>query len=120
MKTQIEILKSRLEGIGFEIIEHDGLLQITKISKENSDDSLLDLESISHVIQVVIELEDPLSLGNKFIFQNCSLKVYYEGWEAQEAAKIIKLNIAGILSENGIFDGMDFVVPINHEEIVVP
>lgn len=133
---QISLLKSKLEDIGFKITEHENLLQITGVEMKESksrcseaqadeDEALseIDLEKVSHAIQVVIEVEDPeniISGANKLIFQNCSLKVYYEGWELQELAKIIKFNIAGILNDNGIFHGMNFEFPKTHDAVLVP
>ena len=121
--NQIEALKSKLEAIGFNILLHENVLQLVGISAENESLDGIDLEKVSHVIQVVIELEDPhspFSAAQKLIFQNCSLKVYFEGWELQELAKIIKFNIAGILNDNGIFYGMNFEFPKTHEEVLVP
>ncbi len=115
MLNQIQLLETKLKEIGFEIEAHENVLQIISI-----DNDVIDLQKASHAIQVVIELDDPFSCGNKFIFQNCSLKVYYEGWELQELAKIIKFNIAAILDENGIFNGMGFEFPKSHEEVLVP
>lgn len=123
---QIEALQARLEEIGFEIETHENVLQITSLgtpssSSANSDN--IDLAKVAHVIQVVIEIEDPyshFSSAQKIIFQNCSLKVYYEGWELQDLAKIIKFNIAGILNDSGIFYGMNFEFPKGHEEVLVP
>ena len=70
MLNQIQLLESRLKDIGFEIIAHENVLQIIAITKKKSEtlsnrdeDSdadegheIMDLDKISHVIQVVIEL----------------------------------------------------------------
>jgi hypothetical protein len=120
---QIEALQSRLEDIGFDVLAHENLLQIVGISADNDALNGIDLDKVSHAIQVVIEVEDPESVyskAQKIIFQNCSLKVYFEGWELQDLAKIIKFNIAGILNDHGIFYGMNFEFPKSHEEVLVP
>jgi hypothetical protein len=120
---QIEALQARLQELGFEIEAHENVLQLVGISAENDALEGIDLAKVSHAIQVVIELEDPYSdysKAQKIIFQNCSLKVYFEGYELQDLAKIIKFNIAGILNDNGIFYGMNFEFPKSHEEVLVP
>lgn len=126
--NQIDKLEERLKQIGFSVEKHENILQITGLCEtdaENSHASKLDLGEIdiarvSHVLQVVIESDDPFATGGKFLFQNCSLKVYFEGWDLQDVAKIIKLNIAKILDEHGVFEGMDFSFPEDHKEVLVP
>jgi hypothetical protein len=117
---QIKKLSARLKEIGFEIEENETVLQIVGIAGEGAALEGIDLEKVSHVLQVVIEFEDPTATGVKFLFQGCSLKVYFEEWDLQELAKIIKFNIAGILNEHGIFAGMGFEIPKDYAEVIVP
>ena len=119
--NQIQKLEKKLTEIGFVIQANENILQIIGLSeKNNAEFGDLEFEKVSHVLRVVIELEDPFSEGGKYIFQDCSLKVYYDEWDLQDVAKIIKLNIAAILNENGIFEGMGFVIPGDYDEVVVP
>lgn len=119
--NQIQKLKQRLTEIGFVIQVHENVLQIIGLSeKNNAEFGDLEFEKVSHVLRVTIELEDPFSEGGKFIFQDCSLKVYYDEWDLMDVAKIIKLNIAEILNENGIFEGMGFEIPKDYKEVLVP
>ncbi len=119
--NQIQKLEKKLTEIGFIVEVNEYVLQIVGLSKsEDKNFKGLDIEGVSHVLQVVIELDDPLSEGKKFLFQDCSLKVYFEGWDLQEAAKIIKLNIAAILDEHGVFEGMGFTFPKDYNEVLVP
>ena len=116
---QIKKLEKRLTEIGFNIEANESVLQIVGIS-EGKDELDIDLEKVRDALQVVIEFEDPTLEGAKYIFQGCSLKVYFEGWELQEIAKIIKFNIAGILNDHKIFEGMGFEIPKDHQEVLVP
>jgi len=123
---QIKKLEERLIGIGFKIEVSDSALQIVGFAEKNSqkfqESNLGDLEidRVAHVLQIVIEFEDPTLEGQKYLFQGCSLKVYFETWELQEVAKIIKFNIAHIMNDHGIFEGMGFVFPKDHQEVLVP
>ena len=114
--NQIQKLESRLKEIGFEIEANENVLQIVGFAGEME----LDFGKFSHVLRVTIESDDPFSEGGRFLFQDCSLKVYFDEWDLQEAAKVIKFNIASILEENGIFQGMDFVIPADFSEVLVP
>lgn len=115
--NQIQKLSERLQEIGFLIEANENVLQIIGISEKLGD---LEFAKVSHVLRITVELEDPFSEGGKFIFQDCSLKVYYDEWDLMDVAKIIKLNIAEILDENGIFEGMGFEIPKDYKEVLVP
>lgn len=112
---QIEKLHKQLVALGFEVEANPDFLQITNFS-----DPELGIQKAAQILQIVIEFEDPTCDASRFIFQGCSLKVYFEGWHLQDAAKIIKLSIAEILHANGIFHGMEFEMPVSHEEVLVP
>jgi hypothetical protein len=120
--NQINKLAQALSEIGFIIEIGDSALQIVGLKESESNKSLanLDFEKVAHVLQIVIEFDDPTLENQKYLFQGCSLKVYFEDWDLQEAAKIIKFNIANILNENGIFRGMNFEFSKTHEEVIVP
>jgi hypothetical protein len=125
---QIDKLREALVEIGFVIQANESVLQIIGLSEKKEDKLTtnikaydnIEFEKVSHVLQVVIELDDPTSEIQKYLFQDCSLKVYFEDWNLQEVAKIIKLNIANVLNEHGIFRGMNFEFPKDHNEVVVP
>lgn len=115
--NKIKRLESILNEIGFVTKSSDDLLQIVGLDDCDID---LEFEKFSHVLRVTIELDDPFFQGGGSLFSGCSLKVYFDDWKLQELAKIIKFNIAAILHENGIFAGMDFVMPKDFDEVVVP
>jgi len=120
--NQIDKLKQALTEIGFVIEAGENALQIIGL-KEKNDEKLFDnieFEKVAHVLQIVIEFDDPTEKNQKYLFQGCSLKVYFEDWDLQEVAKIIKFNIANILNENGIFHGMNFEFPKTHDAVIVP
>lgn len=116
---QIDKLVQELQNIGFEIEKNEEVLQILAFKAQNEDDST-DFSRFQELLQIVIELEDPFCENPHFLFQNCSLKIYFEDWSVQETAKIIKLQIANILNENNVFYGMNFEIPKSHEEVLVP
>ena len=116
--NQIQKLEQRLKEIGFEIEANENVLQI--IGLVNEDELGLEFGKFSHVLRVTVESDDPFSEGGRFLFQDCSLKVYFDDWDLQDVAKMIKWNIAGILDENGIFEGMEFVIPEDYREVLVP
>lgn len=115
--NQIQKLAMRLKEIGFDIEANENVLQIVGF---NDADAGLEFGKFSHVLRVTIESDDPFSEGGRFLFQDCSLKVYFDEWDLQDVAKVIKLNIASILNDNGIFEGMDFVVPKDFKDVLVP
>lgn len=112
---QIKKLHKILTEIGFVIEATPDFLQIIDFS-----DPELGIDKAAQIFQIVIEFEDPTCEVGKFIFQGCSLKVHFEGWHLQDAAKIIKLSIAEILNANDVFRGMEFAMPVSHEEVLVP
>ena len=106
-----------MKDIGFEIEANENVLQIVGFDDEDSE---LEFGKFSHVLRVTVESDDPFSEGGRFLFQDCSLKVYFDDWDLQDAAKVIKFNIASILDENGVFEGMDFVIPKDFKDVLVP
>ena len=114
--NQIQKLEQRLKEIGFAVEANDNVLQIVGFSGEMG----LDFGKFSHVLRVTVESDDPFNEGGRFLFQDCSLKVYFDDWNLQEAAKVIKYNIACILDEHGVFEGMEFVIPEDFKEVLVP
>ena len=88
---QIDKLAQELQEIGFEIEKNDEVLQI--LAFRAKDEESTDFSKFQDLMQIVIELEDPFCEKPHFIFQHCSLKVYFEDWSVQETAKIIKLQI---------------------------
>lgn len=116
--NKMKRLEQVLNDIGFVTKASDNVLQIIGIEDEGDID--LEFEKFSHVLRVTIELDDPFFEGGGSLFSGCSLKVHFDDWKLQEPAKIIKLNIASILDENGIFAGMDFEIPKDFNDVVVP
>ena len=115
--NNIQRMAKVLTDIGFIIQANENVLQIIGMTEELGD---LEFEKVSHVLRVTIELEDPFSQGGKVLFQDCSLKVYYDEWDLMDVAKIIKLNIASILNDHGVFEGMGFEIPKDYKEVLVP
>ena len=114
--NHIQRLAQRLTEIGFEIEANDNVLQLVGFSGEME----LDFGKFSHVLRVTVESDDPFREGGKLLFQDCSLKVYFDDWSLQEAAKVIKFNIACILDEHGVFEGMGFEIPLDAGDVLVP
>jgi len=119
---QIAKLAQALTEIGFTIEEGESALQIVGLQEKDANQILSSVafEKVAHVLQIVIEFDDPTLENQKYLFQGCSLKVYFEDWDLREAAQIIKFNVANILNENGIFQGMNFEFSKSYEEVIVP
>ncbi len=124
--NHIQNLTQQLIRIGFKVELNENVIVVIGVEDIlccNFPDKIVSQENFSkllQVLQVVIEIDDPESQTPKILFQNCSLKVYFEGWDFFEIAKIVKLDIALILNESGIFNGMGFEIPKDYSEVIVP
>ncbi|MBM5782150.1 MAG: hypothetical protein FJ368_01870 [Pelagibacterales bacterium] len=124
--NHIQNLTQELTRIGFKVEINENVIVVIGVEDilyrnfSNRIVSKEDFLKLLEVLQVVIEVDDPELQNPKFLFQNCSLKVYFEGWDFFEIAKMVKFDIAIVLNESGIFNGMGFEIPKDHSEVIVP
>lgn len=124
--NHLQTLTQELLRIGFEVDFEENFVKIIGVQNsliEKYPDKIIAEENFSkllEILQVLIEVEDAAKPTPKILFQDCSLKVYFEGWDFFEIAKIIKFDIAIILNDHGIFNSMGFEIPKDYSDVIVP
>lgn len=120
---QIDKMLENLYMIGFKAINGDNKIQIVGFSGEQE----LLLEEITHLIRVFIIFDEPHNEDFDYLWQGCSLKVYFDKPELQNQAKEIKFYIATILNEYGLFNKEPYLqgikitnLPSTPQEMIVP
>jgi hypothetical protein len=129
-------LEKRLNEIGLGTMNNGAWIQIRgalkvkgirKTKNEIYNKILSDVKNKQlvdeHCFKIFIEVGSPFSEDeNVPLFEGCSIvsdrDKYYP--ELEDVVRRVKFNIIGILNENKLFDGVDYKLPENYKDTIIP